>query len=349
LADRKIHILILTPGFPSDENDFICIPPLQEFLISFKALYPLAKFTVISLHYPYQERKYSWNEIPIISLAGKNKSITRPFLWFKSINRAKKINETESVNLIHSLWLGECALIGNNLSNKFNCPHVCTLMGQDVMKSNRYLRFLKNNKTKIVALSNIQSDQFNKLTNKNVDEIIHWGINDQPNNLVDRDIDLLAVGSLIPLKNYSLFIKLVEEIMATNKEIKCVLVGSGPEESKLKQMTGEKGLESIIEFTGLLSRTEIFKLMQRSKIFIHPSKFEGSGFVFAEALVNGMNIVSFNVGYAHSNPKWSIAENEEDLINITKNLLTSKLDFSKINPFPITETVSKYALLYGMQ
>jgi glycosyltransferase involved in cell wall biosynthesis len=343
-----MHILILTPGFPSDENDFICIPPLQEFLVNFKSRFPLSKFTVITLHYPYQERKYYWNGIPIISLAGKNNSITKPLLWYKSVNQAKKINESESVDLIHSLWLGECAFIGNILSNKFGCPHLCTLMGQDVSKSNKYLRFLKNNKTIIVALSKNQSDQFNKLTNKNVDEIIHWGINDQPNNNVERDIDLLGVGSLIPLKNYSLFIKLVEKITVINKELKCVLVGSGPEEPILKQMAREKGLENNIEFTGLLCRMEIFKLMQRSRIFIHPSKFEGSGFVFAEALVNGMNIVSFNVGYAQSNPKWYIAKNDEDFLKITGELLIAKLDFIPVNLFPIDETVSKYDSLYNL-
>jgi len=88
--------------------------------------------------------------------------------------------------------------------------------------------------------------------------------------------------------------------------------------------------------------------MQRSKIFIHPSKFEGSGYVFAEALVNGMNIVSYNIGCAHRNPKWFIAQNEQEIINITINLLASKLDFSAVNPFPLTETVNRYASLYEM-
>jgi glycosyltransferase involved in cell wall biosynthesis len=88
--------------------------------------------------------------------------------------------------------------------------------------------------------------------------------------------------------------------------------------------------------------------MQRSKIFIHPSKFEGSGYVFAEALANGLNIVSFNVGYAQPHPKWFIAGDEEDFMNITIKLLASKLDFNPVNPFPLAETVSRYALLYEL-
>jgi glycosyltransferase involved in cell wall biosynthesis len=217
-------------------------------------------------------------------------------------------------------------------------------MGQDV----KYLRLLKNKKIKIVALSKNQSDQYFNLTNKNTDEIIHWGIDDIPVSNCERDIYLLAVGSLIPLKNYSLFIKLIERIKQEYPDIKCILAGTGPEELILKQLAKEKGLEKNINFTGILIRSEIFKLMQRSKIFIHPSKFEGSGYVFAEALANGLNIVSFNVGYAQPHPKWFIAEDEEDFINITLNLLTSKLDFNAVNAFPLTETVKRYASLYEL-
>ena len=340
------HIVIITPGFPADENDFLTIPPLQEFLKSFKSGFPLSKITVLAFQYPYQIKKYNWNGITVISFAGKNESVTKPLLWRRIIKEAKIINEEESFTVIHSLWLGECAMIGNILSKKFNCTHVCTLMGQDVKRSNKYLRLLKKKKFKIVALSKNQSDQFFNLTNRNADEIIHWGIDEIPVSNCERDVDLLAVGSLILLKNYSLFIKLVEKIKAKTPDVKCILVGTGPEELSLKLLAKEKGVENNIEFAGILNRTEIFKLMQRSKIFIHSSKFEGAGYVFAEALVNGMNIVSFNVGYAQPHPKWFIAVDEEDFINITLNLLASKLDFSAVNPFPLTETVNRYASLY---
>jgi hypothetical protein len=89
--------------------------------------------------------------------------------------------------------------------------------------------------------------------------------------------------------------------------------------------------------------------MQRSKIFIHPSTFEGSGYVFAEALVNGMNIISFNVGYAQENPKWFIAKDEKDFIHIAKNLLTASLDFTPVNLFPLVDTVERYAEIYGIK
>jgi hypothetical protein len=104
-----------------------------------------------------------------------------------------------------------------------------------------------------------------------------------------------------------------------------------------------------IEFTGLLSRQEIFKLMQRSKIFVHPSTFEGSGFVFAEALVNGMNIVSFNVGYAQQHPKWFIAIDDQHFIKLTQDLLSTSLYYNPFNLFPLKETVERYVSIYGIK
>jgi len=342
------HILFLVPGFPKDENDFNCIPPLQEFLIKFQQYYSELEISVIAFQYPYHKYNYKWNDINIFPLAGKNNKVKKLFIWLDALYTAKRIHKIKVVDVIHSLWLGECAMIGNILSRKFNCTHICTLMGQDVKKSNRYLRILKDCNIKLIALSKNQSKQFFKLTNRNVQEIIHWGIDDQQLIDSERDIDLLAVGSLIPLKNYSLFVEIAAEAAKNYPEIKAVLVGEGPELSKLKKLVKERGIEANVEFKGLLNRKDIFKLMQRSKIFVHPSLFEGSGYVFAEALVNGMNIVSFNVGYAQDNLKWFIVNNEEEFFTITKKLLNEKLGFYPVNLFPIEETVNNYASLYGM-
>jgi len=342
------HILFLVPGFPADENDFNCIPPFQDFLEKFITEYPSTKNSVIAFQYPYKNKNYEWNRINVIPLRGKNIRLKKPFIWLRTIREAERIHNSINIDVVHSLWLGECAMIGNILSKKFGCQHICTLMGQDVKPFNIYLKIIKNSKTKFIALSNNQSELFYELTNRKVDEIIHWGIDDQKLSYQERDIDLLGVGSLIPLKNYSLFIKTIDEIMKTTPSLKSKLVGTGPESSKLKKMAEAKGLEKNIEFTGLIDRKEIFKLMQRSKILVHPSKFEGSGFVFAEALANGTNIVSFNVGYAQKHPKWSIANDEQDFKIITERLLDSELNFEPSNLFPLRETVDRYADLYGI-
>ena len=343
------HVLLLTPGFPKDENDFLCIPPVQDFLLKYKEIQPHTKFTVIAFHYPYEKRNYNWNGINVYALGGNNSVIRKLFTWKEAFKTAKSINEEFPFSSIHSLWFGECALVGNHLSKSFGCNHICTLMGQDVRSSNYYLQFMNKDKIKFISLSQNQSEEFNRITNRKVDGEIFWGIDEQIFNADDkREIDLLAVGSLIPLKNYTLFVIIVAEIVKNFPDVVCKIVGDGPELTRLKDMAAQMEIKKNIEFTGLLSRKDIFKLMQQSKIFIHPSKFEGSGYVFAEALANGMNIVSFNVGYAKQSDKWFIAKDDMDFASITHKLLSSRLNYEPQNIFPISETVNKYYQLYKL-
>ncbi len=342
------HILFLVPGFPADENDFNCIPPLQDYLIKFKKKFPSVKISIIGFQYPYRYKKYLWNNLQVYPLNGQNSSLKKIFVWLYALRTARKIHKSNPVDVIHSLWLGECALIGNVLSNKLKCKHICTLMGQDVKHSNRYLKQAVNERLKVIALSENQYNQFYNVSGGKPREIIHWGIDDQTfeNNI--RNVDLLAVGSLIPLKNYRLYLKSIAKLKASYKNINCKLVGSGPEMEALNSFANHLDINENIEFTGLLNRKEVFKLMQRSKIFVHPSTFEGSGYVFAEALVNGMNILSFNIGYAQSHPKWFIAKDDADFTNTLERLLSTSLDFQPANLFKLTETVEQYAKLYGL-
>jgi hypothetical protein len=192
------HMLFLAPGLPKNEDDFICIPPIQEFLIRFQQAYPVVRISVIPFQYPYHKKYYRWNGVKILPLGGKNSTAQKPLLWLKAVVTANKLQRLKSFDVIHPQWLGECAMIGNIFSRKFNRRHICTLMGQDVKKSNRYLRISRNTSVKIIILSKNQSEKFSDLTNRKVDETIHRGIDDKRFENSGRDIDLLAVGSLIP-------------------------------------------------------------------------------------------------------------------------------------------------------
>lgn len=345
----KKHILILTPGFPADENDTTCIPPLQDFLLKFKQAFPYTNFTIATFQYPFDKSFYKWNGFTVFGFRGKNSKLEKLFVWDNALTLAKYLHEKNKLDVVHSLWLGECAMIGNRISSRFNIKHICTLMGQDVSAKNPYLKLLNKNRMTIVSLSENQTMLFKKLTNRDVDAKIFWGVSSPGmEDKFEREIDLLGVGSLIPLKNYELMIETIKVLKKDFPDIKCKLIGDGNQFKKLKKLCTENNLNNNLEFLGKLSRENVFKYMRRSKILFHPSLYEGSGLVFAEALANGLYISSFNVGYAHNTPKWKIANNENEIINNTKELLHSNLIHQSNNIFPIEETVKRYAKLYGI-
>jgi hypothetical protein len=96
------NILLLIPGFPKDENDFLCTPPVQDFLLKYKEIHPQTKFSVIAFQYPYEKRNYNWKGIKVYALGGNNSAIRKLYIWKEAIKKAKNIHKEFPFHLIHS-------------------------------------------------------------------------------------------------------------------------------------------------------------------------------------------------------------------------------------------------------
>jgi hypothetical protein len=85
------YVLLLTPRFPKDENDFLCTPPIQDFLLKYKEIYPQTKFNVIAFQYPYEQRSYNRNCINIYAIGGNNSAIKKLFVWKEVIKTPNSV------------------------------------------------------------------------------------------------------------------------------------------------------------------------------------------------------------------------------------------------------------------
>ena len=93
---------------------------IQELLIGFNKYFPQFKFTVLALQYPYFVKRYKWNNIEVISLAGSNEiGLKKFYLWRQALKIIMDLNSEHPFTTIHSFWLGETALLGNRASKKF--------------------------------------------------------------------------------------------------------------------------------------------------------------------------------------------------------------------------------------
>ncbi|MEI9943386.1 MAG: glycosyltransferase family 4 protein [Chitinophagaceae bacterium] len=119
----------------------------------------------------------------------------------------------------------------------------------------------------------------------------------------ERDIDILAAGSLIPLKRYGLFIEIIAEIEKRVPGLKVILAGDGPERQNLQKQFEESSLQATISLVGELPYEEVLQLMQRTKIFLHTSRYEGFGVVCIEALYAGAKVISFTKPMNKENKK----------------------------------------------
>ncbi len=96
----------------------------------------------------------------------------------------------------------------------------------------------------------------------------------KPNNAIIKKYDFIFLGRLHEVKRVHLIIEAFKQLIEkSNKELKMVIVGSGPEEENIKKMIVELELEKQVEFTGFI-HDPLLKL-QQSKFLIMASKSEG--------------------------------------------------------------------------
>ncbi|MHB8443005.1 MAG: glycosyltransferase family 4 protein [Patescibacteria group bacterium] len=123
--------------------------------------------------------------------------------------------------------------------------------------------------------------------------VIPNGIRDDIKTIPNKkkEYDLCYAGRLLDFKNIDKIIDLVKYSKEKNIKLKAVIIGDGPEINNLK--TKAKNLD--IEFTGFIeNNNEVFKDIQKSKIFMMLSEREGFSIVTIEALALGLPVICFN-------------------------------------------------------
>jgi glycosyltransferase involved in cell wall biosynthesis len=340
MKKSKKHIVLITPGFPSNEMDTSCIPALQIFckaLIKNEEL----KLSVITLHYPFTTKSYAWNSIDVHPLGFQNRPSIPLISGRKVKNRIRDIHSKDPVDLLHSFWLGECSLAGYQFSRKNSIDHIITLMGQDARKGNRYARLLPVKEMNIISLSKFQQDLFYE-NYRAESTLIPWGVDSKSiSPSAEKTIDVIGIGSLIPLKDYSAFIKIIHKLKVDFPDIKSEIIGEGKMRSKLEKQILALGLENNLTLLGSLSYEETQNRLAKSKVLLHTSQYESFGMVFAEALANNTYIVSRRTGFAKMSDHWHTGDTEDDFIFGCKKFLDSDKRHNADYP-DIERTVQDY-------
>jgi glycosyltransferase involved in cell wall biosynthesis len=105
--------------------------------------------------------------------------------------------------------------------------------------------------------------------------------------------DIIFAGRLLPNKNVHLLIEAVKLVKRTKKDVRCLIVGNGPERERLEALVAELHLQNNITFFNFLEdHNELFSLMKSSKMFVLPSVREGFGLVVVEANACGLPVIT---------------------------------------------------------
>ena len=319
-------LVILSPGFAANEADTTCLPPMQLFVKALKEVCPGLKVIVIAFQYPALAGEYDWNGVKVIALGGRNKGrVLRLRTWMRAWRVLRRLNREYQLMGILSFWLGECAFVGSYFSRRNKLAHYIWILGQDAKSANKYVRWIKPQPHTLIALSDFIAKEFRRNYGLSITQVIPVGVEltlfgPPP---AKRDIDILGAGSLIPLKQYHLFVECIAFLKNFYPGIKAVICGKGPEMDSLKELSAQLNLTGNLVFAGELPHAEVLAMMQRSKVFLHTSNYEGFGAVLAEALYAGAHVVSFckpmDKEYRHHYVVKDINEMNSEITGILKN------------------------------
>ncbi|MGL4866430.1 MAG: glycosyltransferase [Cetobacterium sp.] len=178
----------------------------------------------------------------------------------------------------------------------------------------------------------------------NFDEIIKKG-DENLENLSINDKQLLKQRFICTIcridegqKDITTLINAYEKCyMKNNKLEKLYILGTGPDEDRLKKVVVEKKLDKQILFLGMKMNPYIW--LKRSELFILSSKFEGFGLVLVEAMIFNKPIISSDCKVGPSeileNGKigklFNVGDSDylELLLSDYKNLTLNELDYKK--------------------
>jgi len=350
MSDQKKILLILTPGFPKSEADSTCLPMQQSLVSALQRNFPQVKIIVLSFQYPYHRQTYQWHGITVMSFGGENKGGMQKLWLRRQLNRRlKTLRNNNTIIGLLSFWYGECALVGKRFADKYQLKHFCWILGQDARKENAYPNNVKINPGELIALSDFLQDEFESNHKARPQHVIPPGIDiaAYPSTANKRNIDILGAGSLIPLKQFDIFIETVAVLKKQLPQLKAMLVGNGPEKEALQKLVAQNGLQNNIIFTGELEHPDVLRLMQDTKIFLHPSSYEGFSGVCQEALHSGAHVISFCRAMKMEIDQWHIVQDKEAMARKALDLLQNPGTIYKpVNFFSIDETANKMMALF---
>ena len=344
-----LHVLTLTPFFPSDENEvsgcFVAEPieQLREFGV---------ESSVIAASPIYYPRKHSgssgaaeWVRYPqvpgTLGLSGAGK-----LLYARLLGRIRKLHSVKPIDVIHAHAALPCGHAAASLSRRLNIPFVVTVHGLDVF-NNCHLGGIPAAWRRKVSVNVYRAARNVVCISGKVHEILKTGTPDETcSTIVQNGVDpnlfspnpsaggpfdpeILMVGTLLRSKGHELVLRALRNLRTSFPQLQCRIIGEGPDRARFEALVRELGIGQQVQFVGRQSRSEVAEAMRRCSVFVLPSRNEGLGCVYLEAMSCGKPVIGchgqgIDEVIEHRKNGWLVpAEGLEELVHGLSALLGS--------------------------
>ena len=154
----------------------------------------------------------------------------------------------------------------------------------------------------VLALANTPEtgSRLRRVGARRVDVLSHAALTDEQISEVDFEsprsspLRFVSIGRLIHWKGFH--IGLQAFALADLDAAEYWVIGSGPEEARLRRLSASLGLEDRVSFFGELSRRETFDRLRSSHVLVHPSLHDSAPTVCIEAMAARRPVICVDTG-----------------------------------------------------
>jgi glycosyltransferase involved in cell wall biosynthesis len=357
VVGRSLHVLTLTPFFPSDKNEvngcFIAEPieQLQQFGVDSTVI------AVAPIYYPRRQPSTSapadWVRYPQVP-GNLGLSSAGSLLYARLLGRIRKLHDAKPIDVIHAHAALPCGHAARLLSRRLHVPFVVTIHGLDVFhtcylggtpalwRRQASVDVYRAART-VICISGRVRDKLREILQTGTppetpSAVVYNGVNPilfSPLPPVTGPLDpevlpeILIVGNLLPSKGHELVLRALQNLRPSYPQLRCRIIGEGPEHAPLEALARDLDLGKQVYFAGRQTRSQVAEAMRRCSVFVLPSRNEGLGCVYLEAMACGKPAIAcrgqgIDEVIEHGRNGWLIpADGLEELVQGLSTLLRS--------------------------
>ncbi len=310
-AEKALHVLTLTPFYPVRGDDaqgcFVAEPlsALTQLGVTHtvRAAQPFYRGFAAADNSAVPAQWVRFFSLP----GGWGLSSSGAFLFANLLPQIRSLHGRNPVHLIHAHSALPCGHAASLLGRELRIPFVVTVHGLDAFSTRqvrdyagewcaRVSRSVYRSACSVICVSEKVRDQVVEGAAGPVNPtVLYNGVDPEMFSPLDREPPepiILSVGNLIPVKGHELLLRAFAAIRNQFSEVSLEIIGDGPERSRLQQLAEELGMADKVHFRGRQSRRQVADAMRRATVFALPSRYEGLGCVYLEAMAAGKPVIA---------------------------------------------------------
>jgi glycosyltransferase involved in cell wall biosynthesis len=309
---KAVHVLTLTPFYPSkndDANGCFVSEPVHALAATG------VRTTVFAVQPVYRPRLQAadraeaparWLRYPALP-GGFGLSTAGVFALARIVGQVRELHDSHPIDLVHAHAALPCGHAAMLLSAELGIPYVVSVHGLDVFSDvqvsgwagkwcRRISQRVYRSSRRVICISeHVRENVLEGMGKSCRTSVVYNGIDPglfSPGaESFSESPVILSVGNLISIKGHELLIRAAASLASDFPELRWEIIGDGPERSRLQALARQLGIAAHVFFLGRQTRQQVAAAMKRCTLFALPSRYEGLGCVYLEAMSVGKPVV----------------------------------------------------------